>query len=148
MSMRTLLTTLLLSCALTGCIITQYHGLHDIINKNLSVYSQQENIEFNNVAIILKYYSNMINAKRYNTIKELEEDTKEFVKKLGEGNISDNYPVKASRGEVIVVDKFLKDVLSFVRKNEINPRRVQNYINQALKIYVTEIMNYEEKIPQ
>jgi len=146
--MRTLLTTLLLSCALTGCIITQYHGLHDIINKNLSVYSQQENIEFNNVAIILKYYSNMINAKRYNTIKELEEDTKEFVKKLGEGNISDNYPVKASRGEVIVVDKFLKDVLSFVRKNEINPRRVQNYINQALKIYVTEIMNYEEKIPQ
>jgi hypothetical protein len=146
--MRTLLKALFLSCVLTGCIITQQNGLHLIINENLEVYEKYDQVEFTHVAAIFKTYANMVNGKEYNTTTELQDDTEKFLKQIKDSNISDNYPVKASKEEVYVASHFIKDVLKNIKKNDVRASRFQNHINQALKIYVVEIISHEEKIPE
>jgi len=146
--MRTLLKALILSCILTGCIITQYDGLHNIINENLEVYQEQENIEFTNIAAIFKSYANLTNTEEYKSFNELENDTENFIKNLKDNNISENYPVIATKEERYVASSFLRDLLKCLKDNDIGISRYQNFINQALKTYVTEIMSHEEKIPQ
>ena len=143
--MRKLLPTLFLSCMLTGCIITQYHSLHDIINENAENYKKHRQVEFNNIAAILKSYSNLINSNGH---KNLKKDTKQFTKNLKKKNISENYPVRASEKEIEIVEKFLEDVIKYANKNGINHIEIHSYINQTLKAYITEILIHEEKIPQ
>jgi hypothetical protein len=146
--MRTILKTLILSCLLTGCIITQHNGLHNIINKNLIVYQKQELVEFDNVAAIFKEYANLVNSKKYKTTEDLKLDTKKFIERIESSNISNNYPVKASVGEIHIAKEFLKDVIIYLEKQDIASKDFSNYINQALKFYVTEIIYYEKKVPQ
>jgi hypothetical protein len=144
--MRKLLTTLFLSCILSGCIITQHNGLHDIINENHQVYTSYEKVEFNNVAAILKSFSTLVNSKEYNDFKELREDEKNFIEKLSVEPISNNYPIRASQNEIIVIRSFLKDVVRYLRQEDISAHNFQLYINKASTIFVTELIEHEEKI--
>jgi hypothetical protein len=146
--MRNLLATFILSCVLTGCIITKYDGLHDIINENIEVYQKHEKIEFTNVAAIFKTYAILVNGKEYQNLEELKKDTENFVETLKKKNISNNYPVKASEDELYVAHHFLKDVFYCLRENDVGASHFQEYINQALKVYITEIIHHEEKVPQ
>jgi hypothetical protein len=146
--MRTIFKTLILSCLLTGCIISQYDGLHDIINENTTLYQKQEYVDFDNVAAIFKEYANNINNKEYETIRELKLDTDTFIERVKNEDISSNYPVKASAGEIRVIEEFLGDVVTYLEKKGVGSKDFQKYINQALKFYVAEIIRYEKKIPQ
>jgi len=137
--MRKILSSLFLSCFLTGCIITQHKELHYIINKNTENYKNHEQIRFNNIAAILKSYSNLVNSKNIKNLENLKKDTKQFVDNLEKNNISDNYPIKPSKKEVYLIKIFLEDIIDYMKKNKINGIKMKNNINQILKIYIIDI---------
>jgi len=145
--MRKLFATLILSLTLSGCIMTQYNGLHDIINENLVTYEKYEEIRFENIAAIFKEYSNLANAKEYK-LHEIKTETKKFIKRIETEPISPNYPVQASPREAYVARSFLNDLVKAIERNDVSSNRINGYINQALKIYITEIINHEEKVPK
>jgi hypothetical protein len=144
--MRKLLGTLLLSCVLSGCIITQQNELHDIIKQNHQTYLKHEEVKFNNVSAILKNFSNIVNSKKYRNFKELEKEQKIFIENLSTKPISSNYPITASPNEITIIKRYLNDVLHFIEGKDIPPRQFQMYINKASTIFVTELMINEEKI--
>jgi len=138
--MRKLLVTLLLSCVLSGCIITQQNELHDIIKQNHQTYLKYEEVKFNNVSAILKNFSNIVNSKEYRDFQELEKEQKIFIENLSTKPISNNYPVTASPNEIRIIKRYLGDVLNFIEKKDISSHQFQMYINKTSTIFVTELM--------
>jgi hypothetical protein len=146
--MRKLLGTLLLSCVLSGCIITQQNELHDIIKQNHQTYLKYEKVKFNNVSAILKNFSNVINSKKYRNFQELEKEKEIFIENLSTKPISSNYPIVASPNEIIIIKRYLRDVFHFIKAKDISSHQFQMYINKASTIFVTELMTNEKKIYQ
>jgi len=137
------LKVLTLSLLLTGCVTTQYEGLHPIITKNAIIYQESDNIEFLNIAAIFKEYTYITKSVKYQNIKELKKTTNNFLHEIRVGNISSNYPVKASSSEVAIVKSILIDTVSFIKKRDISANNFQSYMNKSIRIYVEEIVRYE-----
>jgi len=142
--MRKLLQILIISCSLTGCIMTHNSGLHNIINENIIIYQISERVEFTNIAAILKSYAHLINAKDYTDLLELTNDTTQFINGLKGNPISNNYPVVASKTEIRMVNRFLNDLTQYIDDKDIKPNNFQEYVNKAAKVYITEIAHYEQ----
>lgn len=142
--MEKIFTIIVLSITLSGCIITKQHDLHNIITENVIYYEQNEPLEFENVAAILKSYSNLVNSKRYKSSYELKKDKELFISNLKIEKISKNYPIKASNKEIIVVDEFLSDVIKYIEKQKIVDINMRRYVNEALNIYVIELIHDQQ----
>ena len=142
--MRKLFQLLIISCALTGCIINQPVELNTIINENVVTYHSSDEIQFTNVAAIFKSYANLINSKEYENLTALKKDSGVFFKNLENGQISENYPVKANENEINLVRDFVKDLIQFLGDKKIKPEHYQFYINDASNTYVSEIMYHEQ----
>jgi len=142
--MTRIFITLLVSCTLTGCIITK-KNLHNIVERNVEVYSKKQNVDFDNISVILKYYSEMLNGQEPESFELLKINTKHFVKNLKIFNISNNYPIMASKEEITVISGFLNDILKMIEKEEIKPESYVRYINGIIKIYVLELFYHEEE---
>jgi len=137
------LKILTLSLLLTGCVITQHEGLHPIITKNVIIYQESNNVKFENIAAILKEYAHATQGAKYKNLKELRKATNDFLNEIRGNNISKNYPVKASKSEIAVVKSVLIDTISFIKQSNISVSNFQIYMNKSIKIYVEEIIHYE-----
>ena len=142
--MRRLFQLLIISCALTGCIINRNVELNYIINENVATYHNNSEIEFTNVAAIFKSYASLINSKKYDNLNALKADSENFFKELENNTISSNYPIKAKKSEVQLVKDFIKDLIHFLHDKKIKPENYQNYINNASNTYISEIVYHEQ----
>ena len=142
--MRNLFQILILSCTLTGCIMTHDSDLHVIINENVSIYQNNEKVKFTNVAAIFKSYANLINSKDYTSLRELKKDSAQFIGGLKGNKISSNYPVVANEDEINIADRLISGLIKYLSSKEIKPSNFQQYINEATKVYITEIVYYEQ----
>ena len=133
---------LILSILLSGCLTINYDGLHEIIDKNVTVYKNNDG-NFSNIAAILKEYSNSIKEQKFKNTKEIKIFTKYFITQIENGNISKNYPVKANKSEIKSTKSIILDTISYIESSKIPSNQYKLYIHQSLKLYVTEIINHE-----
>ena len=123
--------------------MTHESNLHDIINENTIIYQIDRRVEFTNIAAIFKSYANLINSKEYMNLKELKNNSTQFIKGLKGNPISKNYPIVANENEIYMVNRLIVGLINYIDEKDIKPANFQRCINRAIKVYITEIMYYE-----
>lgn len=119
---------LILILFIAGCATNVNYN--QIIYKNVKIY--KKNINFENVAAMLKRFSN----QKHSNIEELKSNKIKFMYSIRH-KISDNYPVIPSYEEIAYVNSFLDDVIEYIEKNNITD--INKTIIDSSNILITEI---------
>lgn len=119
---------------LQSCTIEQSPNIHTIIENNIKIYQNNKNMDFDNIAAIMKNYSNLMNKEKFSSIEEIRKFNEIFINSLKKTNISKNYPVKANNHEYL----FFKNLINQIT-NYLEQQRIENYL---YPFYVTKTFNY------
>lgn len=119
---------------LQSCTVEKSQDLHSIIENNVKIYQNNKNIDFENIAAIMKNYSHLMNKEKINSIEEIRRFSNSFVTLLKSENISKNYPVKANNKETLFFERLINQILIYLEQEKIE--------NHLYPFYITKTFNY------
>ena len=142
--MRKAIASLLISCIISGCIISSSCEFQKIIDTHTYEFVNTDSASMLNVAAILRTFvvkSRQNELAHWNDIENMKDDYFNF---LSENPISSNYPIVATPSEIEYAKGFLNDTLHCLKNKKVSPEQAIGYVSEHSTNLLVEIMNYEE----